>query len=215
MPAVDLMTNNFSDEAQRVAALHALALLDSEPEREFDALVALAAEMLGCPNALLTLVDSERLWIKAASDGERGEISREVGMCSYTIQSQSPLVIEDLAGDIRFAANPFTQRPDGIRFYAGAPVHAKDEHGEQYAIGSICVVDTVPRSLNDAGRKALTHLATLAEAMIAARSAIAWRAADRDCHYRRSPGGGTRPAGPCVPAGGANGGDRIVAGHVS
>jgi diguanylate cyclase (GGDEF)-like protein/PAS domain S-box-containing protein len=171
MPAVDLMTNTFSDEAQRVAALHALALLDSEPEREFDALVALAAEMLGCPNALLTLVDSERLWIKAASDGERGEISREVGMCSYTIQSQSPLVIEDLAGDIRFAANPFTQRPDGIRFYAGAPVHAKDEHGEQYAIGSICVVDTVPRSLNDAGRKALTHLATLAEAMIAARSA--------------------------------------------
>ncbi|MGE2782695.1 hypothetical protein ACQHL9_23590, partial [Escherichia coli] len=75
MSPVDLITDNFSDEARRVAALQALALLDSEPELEFDALVALAAEMLGCPNALLTLVDSNRLWIKAASDGERGEIS--------------------------------------------------------------------------------------------------------------------------------------------
>jgi len=65
MSPVDLITDNFSDEARRVAALQALALLDSEPELEFDALVALAAEMLGCPNALLTLVDSNRLWIKA------------------------------------------------------------------------------------------------------------------------------------------------------
>ncbi len=171
MSPVDLITDNFSDEARRVAALQALALLDSEPEREFDALVALAAEMLGCPNALLTLVDSNRLWIKAASDGERGEISRDVGMCNYTIRGKEPMVIEDVANDLRFAANPLTQSPDGIRFYAGAPVNARDASGEHYAIGSICVVDTVPRSLNDAGRRALTHLATLAEAMIAARSA--------------------------------------------
>ncbi|MGA1799808.1 diguanylate cyclase [Sphingomonas sp. 4RDLI-65] len=171
MSPADLTTDVFADETRRVAALHALALLDSEPEREFDALVALAAEMLDCPTALLTLVDSERLWIKAAAGGERGEISRDIGMCAYTIQNEDPLVIEDLGDDVRFALNPLVMPSDGARFYAGAPIHAIDSGGERHAIGSICVIDSVPRSLNDAGRRALMHLATLAETTIAARAA--------------------------------------------
>ncbi len=171
MSPADLPFDIFADEARRVAALHALALLDSEPEREFDALVALAAEMLDCPTALMTLVDSDRLWIKAAAGGERGEISRDIGMCAYTIQNDDPLVIEDLDADSRFAKNPLVMAERGARFYAGAAIHAVDGTGERHAIGTICVIDTVPRSLNDAGRRALTHLATLAEATIAARSA--------------------------------------------
>ncbi|MEG8052526.1 hypothetical protein QP185_03335 [Sphingomonas aerolata] len=75
-----------ADEERRVATLNALALLDTEPEREFDALVALAAEMLDCPSAMMTLIDRDRLWIKAANDGERGEIARDVTMCNVTIQ---------------------------------------------------------------------------------------------------------------------------------
>ena len=67
LPTADM----FADETRRLAALHALALLDSEPEREFDALVALAADMLSCPTAMLTLVDTDRLWIKASSSGAR------------------------------------------------------------------------------------------------------------------------------------------------
>ncbi len=161
----------FTDEARRVAALHALALLDSEPEREFDALVALAAEMLDCPTALLTLVDSERLWIKAAAGGERGEISRDIGMCAYTIRGEDPLVIENLGDDTRFTENPLVMAAHGARFYAGAPIHAIDTEGERHTIGSICVIDSVPRSLNDAGRRALMQLATLAETTIAARTA--------------------------------------------
>jgi diguanylate cyclase (GGDEF)-like protein len=171
MSATDFQSESFADEKRRVAALHALALLDSEPEREFDALVALAAEMLGCPIALMTLVDSDRLWIKAATGGERGEISRDIGMCAYTIQNDDPLVIEDLDIDSRFAMNPLVMAERGARFYAGAAIHAIDGRGERHAIGTICVIDTAPRSLNDAGRRALMHLATLAETAIAARSA--------------------------------------------
>ncbi|KQN31659.1 hypothetical protein ASF00_02380 [Sphingomonas sp. Leaf34] len=164
-------TDMFADETRRLAALHALALLDSEPEREFDALVALAAEMLGCPTAMLTLVDTDRLWIKATSKGDRGEIARDVGMCTHTIQGSVPLVVDDLTRDPRFESSPIVSPEDGLRFYAGAPIHAVDGVGERHAIGALCIVDTVPRSLNDAGRRALTHLATLAETTIAARSA--------------------------------------------
>lgn len=161
----------FADETRRVAALHALALLDGEPEREFDALVALAAEMLDCPTAMLTLVDSDRLWIRATNAGELGDIRRDVSMCDHTIRGDGPMVIEDLAGDPRFERNPLVMAADGLRFYAGAPIHAIDGRGERHAIGALCVVDQVPRSLNDAGRRALVHLATLAETTIAARAA--------------------------------------------
>ena len=167
LPTADM----FADETRRLAALHALALLDSEPEREFDALVALAADMLNCPTAMLTLVDTDRLWIKASTSGEQSEIARDVGMCTQTIRGSDPLVIDDLALDPRFDANPMVAARDGLRFYAGAPIHAVDGEGERHAIGALCVVDTTPRSMSDAGRRALQHLATLAETTIAARAA--------------------------------------------
>ena len=161
----------FADEERRLAALNALALLDTEPEREFDSLVALAAEMLDCPTALMTLVDRDRLWIKAASDGGKVEVDREVGMCNFTIRGTVPMVVDDLSRDSRFVANPLVAASDGVRFYAGAPIHAIDGAGQRHAIGALCVLDTHPRSLNEAGRRALTHLATLAETTIAARTA--------------------------------------------
>jgi len=163
--------DRFADEERRVAALHALALLDSEPEREFDSLVALAAEMLDCPTALMTLVDRDRLWIKAATDGVQGEVERDIGMCNFTIRGNEPMVVNDLSVDPRFTANPLVAAPDGARFYAGAPIHAIDTDGQRQPIGVLCVLDTNPRSLNDAGRRALIHLATLAETAIAARTA--------------------------------------------
>lgn len=171
MSSAKSVTDIFADETRRVAALHALAVLDTEPEREFDALVALAAEMLDCRIALLTFVDSDRLWIKAATGCERGEIQREIGMCNQTIRGGDPLVIDDLTLDRRFIENPLVTSSIGARFYAGAPVYAIDEEGTRQAIASLCVIDTAPRTLNDAGRSALAHLATLAETIIAARGA--------------------------------------------
>ncbi len=160
-----------ADEARRLAALHALALLDSEPEPEFDALVTLAAQMLNAPTALLTLIDRDRQWIKAAAGYEAHEIPRSVAFCDHTIRSAAPMVIDDMRDDARFAANPMVTREGGVRFYAGAPIHAVDAEGERHAIGALCVIDDRPRCMTDDGRNALTHLAALVETTIAARTA--------------------------------------------
>ncbi len=157
------------DEARRLAALHALALLDSEPEREFDALVALAAQMLNVPTALLTLIDRDRQWIKAAEGFEDREMPRSIAFCDHTIRGTEPMVVDDARDDVRFADNPLVT-DKGVRFYAGAPIHAIDASGERHAIGALCVIDDTPRSLNVEGRRALVHLATLAETTIAARA---------------------------------------------
>ncbi len=156
------------DEASRLAALHALALLDSEPEREFDALVALAAELLGCPTALLTFIDRDRLWIKASTTQGERELDRDIAFCDHTIRQTTPMVIDDLRDDARFHDNPLVIDA-GMRFYAGTAIHVADGEGVRQPIGTLCVLDESPRSLNAAGHAALGHLASLAEALIAAR----------------------------------------------
>ncbi len=156
------------DEAGRLAALHALALLDSEPEREFDALVALAAELLGCPTAMITLIDRNRLWIKASTTPGDSELDRDIAFCDRTIRQDGPLVVDDLSIDDRFHDNPLVTEA-GKRFYAGTAIHVADGAGVRQPIGTLCVLDDTPRSLNAAGHAALDHLASLAEALIAAR----------------------------------------------
>ncbi|MFN3435311.1 MAG: diguanylate cyclase domain-containing protein [Sphingomonas sp.] len=156
------------DEASRLAALHALALLDSEPEREFDAVVALAAELLGCPTALITLIDRDRLWIKARTTPGPSELDRDIAFCDRTIREAVPLIVDDLGTDPRFHDNPLVTE-GGMRFYAGTAIHVADGQGVRQPIGTLCVLDTSPRSLNAAGDAALKHLASLAEALIAAR----------------------------------------------
>ncbi|MCP3735712.1 sensor domain-containing diguanylate cyclase [Sphingomonas sp. RP10(2022)] len=156
------------DETGRLAALHALDMLDSDPEREFDALVALAAQMLGCPVALITMIDRERLWIKATTmPGERN-VDRDIAICDWTIRQDVPMIVDDLAQDDRFRDNPLVV-DHGNRFYAGTAIHVADGDGIRQPIGTLCVLDDSPRSLNAAGEAALRHLASLAEALIAAR----------------------------------------------
>ncbi len=158
------------DEAARIAALHALALLDSEPEKEYDALVALAAEMLGCPTALITLIDRKRLWIKASTTPGMSELDRDIAFCDRTIRQDTPMIVDDLTQDSRFHDNPLVAE-GGMRFYAGTAICAHDANGVRQPIGTFCVLDSNPRSLNAAGQAALKHLASLAEALIAARRA--------------------------------------------
>ncbi|WP_347092774.1 sensor domain-containing diguanylate cyclase [Sphingomonas parapaucimobilis] len=163
------------DEERRLATLQAHALLDSEPEAEFDALVSLAAEMLGCPVAALTLADRDRFWVKSAIGALPRQMPREVAFCDYTIQSSDVTVVPDLSRDPRFAVNPFVMSDPGTRFYAGMPIRVPDLDGSPQAIGSLCVMDASPRSLSPAGEQTLRHLARLTESLIAAR-AVARRA---------------------------------------
>ncbi|MBW6532821.1 diguanylate cyclase [Sphingomonas sp. RRHST34] len=156
-------------ESSRLAALNALALLDSEPEKEFDALVALAAQLLGCPTALLNLVDRDRLWIKAsARPTETRELQRDIAFCDRTVSERDMVVIEDLAADPRFGTSPLVVE-NGLRFYAGAPVNVLGQDGARHTVGTICAVDIAPRTLDGAARAALRHLAALAEALLEAR----------------------------------------------
>jgi diguanylate cyclase (GGDEF)-like protein len=163
------------DEERRLATLQAHALLDSEPEAEFDALVSLAADMLDCPLAALTLADRDRFWVKSAIGPLPREMPRQVAFCDHTIRSPDLMIVPDLSSDPRFSVNPLVTGEDGTRFYAGMPIRVPDLDGSPQAIGSLCVMDDTPRSLNPAGEQTLRHLAKLAEALIAAR-AIARRA---------------------------------------
>lgn len=162
--------NGLDEEARRLATLCSLDLLDTAPEAEFDMLVALAARLLDCPAGMLTLIDRDRLWVKAREGEGPTQIPRQDAMCDHTIQGTAPLMVEDLAADPRFAANPHVVAPGGMRFYAGVPLHVEDEDGARQAIGAVCVIDHRPRRLSAAELDILERLARIAEALIAARA---------------------------------------------
>lgn len=156
------------DEAQRLAALQALALLESAPEKEFDALVTLAADLLGCPTALLNLVDRDRVWVKARTSPGPAEMPRDTTFCDRTVVDDRLTVIDDTLDDERYRDTPLVSDA-GVRFYAGAPLHVADTDGVRHAVGTLCVVDRQPRQVNSRELAALTHLAMLAEALLDAR----------------------------------------------
>lgn len=163
-----LPIDGLDDEAARLAALRVLALLDAEPQQEFNALVALASQLIGCPTALINMVDRDRIWITAGTtDGPR-EIRRDIAFCDRTIRTDTTVVIEDLAQDPDYAGTTLVQDA-GMRFYAGAPLHVEGDDGRRHAVGTICVIDHTPRTLDEAGRTALLHLAALAETLLVAR----------------------------------------------
>jgi diguanylate cyclase (GGDEF)-like protein len=155
-------------ESARAAALQALALLGTEPEKEFDALVALAAELLGCPVALLNLVDEDRMFVKARTTPGAMSFERDSAFCNRTVIDDRLTVIDDTLADERFRESPLVTDA-GVRFYAGAPLHVPDPDGVRRAVGTLCVVDQHPRRADPRGLAALAHLATLAEALLDAR----------------------------------------------
>ncbi|WP_341207931.1 diguanylate cyclase [uncultured Sphingomonas sp.] len=155
-------------ETARAAALQALALLGTAPEREFDALVALAAELLGCSTALLNLVDNDRLFVKARTTPGAMTFARDTAFCDRTVVDDRMTVIDDTLDDERFRHSPLVTDV-GVRFYAGAPLRVADPDGVRRAVGTLCVVDSVPRSADPRELAALAHLATLAEALLEAR----------------------------------------------
>ena len=135
------------DELQRLACLRSYAILDTEPEQGFDDLVQLAAHLFGAPMAFVSLIDAERQWFKAKVGIEACETSRDVAFCAHAIVERQPLVVPDARLDPRFAANELVTGAPHIRFYAGAPLIV----GNGSALGTLCVVDTVPRTPSSEG----------------------------------------------------------------
>ncbi|MFG6468048.1 EAL domain-containing protein [Roseateles sp. BYS87W] len=150
------------DEAARLAALHQLGVLDTPAEAAFDALTAAAAALCGVPIALVSLVDGQRQWFKARVGLTADETPREQAFCAHTILGTEVFEVADALLDPRFAGNPLVTGEPGIRFYAGAPVRLAGGA----AVGTVCVIDRVPRHLTATQREALAQLATAAAALL-------------------------------------------------
>jgi diguanylate cyclase (GGDEF)-like protein/PAS domain S-box-containing protein len=151
------------NEAERLAALHSLALLDTPAEAGFDAITRLAAQICGVPIALISLVDRDRQWFKS-SVGLPGitQTPRESSFCAHAVADRQPLEVPDTHKDARFRANPLVTGEPRMRFYAGFPI----ADGKGHLLGTLCVIDREPRRLDDSQRAMLRHLADAVEAML-------------------------------------------------
>jgi PAS domain S-box-containing protein len=151
-----------ADEAQRLARLRALTVLDSAPEPLFDSFARLAAQIAGTPIALVSLIDEQRQWFKA-NLGLPGvqQTPRDMAFCAHAILSHDMMEVPNAQLDPRFADNPLVTGEPGIRFYAGTPLTLPS--GER--LGTLCVIDRAPRQLSAAQR---TQLAELAQGVVQA-----------------------------------------------
>jgi GAF domain-containing protein len=143
------------NEKQRLKILWQYDVLDTVPEEVFDDLTELAARICGAPIALISLVDEKRQWFKARVGVTQTETVRDLSFCSHAILQSDLFIVPDATRDTRFAANPMVTGEPHIRFYAGAPLVTPDGH----ALGTLCVLDHVPRELNSDQRQALRVLA--------------------------------------------------------
>ncbi len=143
-----------TDETGRIKALRRYEILDTESEQEFDDLTLLASQICETPVALISLVDSDRQWFKAKVGVGVSETSRDISFCAHAILGNDLMVVPDASADERFADSPLVTTDPKIRFYAGAPLVTSDG----FSLGTICVVDRVPREITDDQQAALRAL---------------------------------------------------------
>lgn len=134
------------NEAQRLQWLRQCAILDTLPETMFDEAAQLAAALCRVPTAAINLIDADRQWSKAAVGQDKTQDPRAFSFCAHAILQPDLLVVPDARRDARFARNPLVTGEPHIRFYAGAPLITT----EGFGLGSLCVIDRVPRRLTDA-----------------------------------------------------------------
>ncbi len=155
------------NEPFRLAALHALPLLDTAAEPDFDAIVQIGRTLFDIPTCLVTMVDAERQWFKARSGLDAAETPRSVSFCGHAILQDDVFVILDASQDERFHDNPLVTGPPYLRFYAGAPIALPSG----YTIGTVCILGPEPRGdFSSADRVRLAQLAQLALTAITVRA---------------------------------------------
>ncbi len=143
-----------SRDAERLYTLDRYELLDTEADPVLDALVSQASALCDTPIALMSLVGAERQWFKSRVGLEAQETPRDMAFCAHAILGTDIFEVPDGASDERFADNPLVVGDPEIRFYAGAPLRAENGHN----LGTLCVIDRVPRRLTAAQREGLSEL---------------------------------------------------------
>lgn len=146
------------NEAERVAKLHSLDILDTPAEERFDRLTRLAKRVFDVPTALVSLVDAERQWFKSGDRFAGTQTARRDSFCGHTILGYDLLIVPDTLADARFRDNPLVIGGPRIRFYAGCPLTVPGG----FNLGALCVIDQRPRTFDDDDRRSLRDLAKLA-----------------------------------------------------
>jgi two-component sensor histidine kinase len=163
--------SNGWDEEQRLATLRSYAILDTPPEPDFDDIAQLAAHICGTPVAAISLVEDRRQWFKAEVGLGLRETPIEVSFCAKAALRPGLTVIPDASADPRFAGNPLVSEQPHLRFYAGARLDTPNG----LPLGTLCVLDYVPRDLSPEQRAGLSALARQVVAQLELRQALTSR----------------------------------------
>ena len=158
-------------EGARLDALRAYDVLDTAPELAFDDITLLASQICGVPIAAISLIDECRQWFKSIVGLDVRETSRDIAFCAHTILQPDLMLVPDAGADPRFSDNPLVTGDPHIRFYAGTPLVSPDGH----ALGSLCVIDRVPRTLTPPQQSALAALGRQIVDLLTLRKTLAER----------------------------------------
>ncbi len=132
-----------ANEAQRMNALRRYDILDTPPDGTFDNVTKLAAKLFGVPIAIISLVDTDRIWFKSHHGVDVAQIDRDPGLCASGILGDSPYVLTNAIEDPRSLANPLVAGAFGLRFYVGVPLKTHDN----FNLGMLCCLDAKPREV--------------------------------------------------------------------
>lgn len=144
-------------EKERLDALRRYQILDSPPDGAFDRITALAARLFSVPIAIVSLVDTDRIWFKSHHGLDVEEIERAPGLCASAILQHEPWLVTNARIDPRTLANPLVVSDFGLQFYAGVPLKTSDGHN----LGTLCVIDVEPRDVSDEEVAVLSDLAAV------------------------------------------------------
>lgn len=158
-----------SDERLRLADLLGYNILDTAPDPEFDDFTTLASHVCAAPIAIITLLDEKRQWFKSRIGLEASETPRVIAFCDHTVATKQFFIVPDALADPRFRNNPLVQGSPHIRFYAGVPLATPQGN----VIGTLSVIDTVPRQLSPHHEQVLRILARHVMVLMELRKSIA------------------------------------------
>lgn len=145
------------NESQRLATLHSLSILDTPRDDRFDRFTRLAARIFDMPIALISLVDESRQWFKSVEGFAGTETPREFSFCAHAILGDDVFEVINSRRDQRFRDSPLVVEQPHIRYYAGAPLLTPDGN----KMGTLCIIDRVPRRLGDDDKRLLKDLADM------------------------------------------------------
>ena len=153
------------DDAERLAALRQLLILDTPPEQRFDRIVEFATREFDQPKGTMTLIDEDRQWFKARVGVDICESDRATSFCGHAVTGHDLLVVKDLRQDPRFYDNPWVTGVEPVVFYAGAPLVLPSGH----VAGTLCVYGPEPRPFDAMDRAILSNLRDLCVEELLAR----------------------------------------------